>query len=148
MELADQSPTSSAADVNKLSGAIHPIPKSPQEQLPCSPHDAYYCSRARWHRRDGAGDIAEVLRPHVHEIREILDTSNISLGLEAVFKTRTGGLQRWLQSICDDVVDLSSERRFATPVARGPDVNLGVEGAVRPERHVAGDEDEIVRRHC
>jgi hypothetical protein len=40
MELAEQSPTSSAADVNKLSCAI-PIPKSPQEQLPCSPHDAY-----------------------------------------------------------------------------------------------------------
>jgi hypothetical protein len=41
MELAEQSPTSSAADVNKLSCAIHPIPKSLQEQLPCSPHDAY-----------------------------------------------------------------------------------------------------------
>src|SRR5580704_16076556 len=39
--LQKQSPTSSAADVNKLSSAIHPIPKSPQEQLPCSPHDAY-----------------------------------------------------------------------------------------------------------
>src|SRR5208282_194601 len=36
MELAEQSPTSSAADVNKLSCAIHPIPKSLQEQLPCS----------------------------------------------------------------------------------------------------------------
>jgi hypothetical protein len=41
MELAEQSPTSSAADVNKLSCAIHSIPKSPQEQLPCSPHDAF-----------------------------------------------------------------------------------------------------------
>src|SRR5271163_4889791 len=41
MELAEQSPTSSAADVNKLNCAIHPIPKSLQEQLPCSPHDAY-----------------------------------------------------------------------------------------------------------
>jgi hypothetical protein len=41
MELAEQSPTSSAADVNKLSCAIHPIPKSLQEQLPCPPHDAY-----------------------------------------------------------------------------------------------------------
>ena len=28
MELAEQSPTSSFADVNKLSCAIHPIPKS------------------------------------------------------------------------------------------------------------------------
>jgi hypothetical protein len=34
MELAEQSPTSSAADVNKLSCAIHPIPKNLQEQLP------------------------------------------------------------------------------------------------------------------
>jgi hypothetical protein len=41
MELAEQSPTSGTADVNKLSCAIHPIPKSLQEQLPCSPHDAY-----------------------------------------------------------------------------------------------------------
>jgi hypothetical protein len=41
MDLAEQSPTSSAADVNKLSCAIHPIPKNLQEQLPCSPHDAY-----------------------------------------------------------------------------------------------------------
>src|SRR5207248_3005831 len=39
------------------------------------------CVILRWHRRDGAGNIAEVLRPHVHEIREILNTSNISLGL-------------------------------------------------------------------
>jgi hypothetical protein len=63
MELAKQSPTSSAADVNKLSCAIHPIPKSLQEQLPCSPHDAYcrahaptpqsarsVCGRAATHR--------------------------------------------------------------------------------------------------
>jgi hypothetical protein len=48
MELAEQSPTSSAADVNKLSCAIHPIPKSLQEQLPCSPHDAYF-HLAHWH---------------------------------------------------------------------------------------------------
>src|SRR4029077_10803481 len=41
IELAKQSPTSSAADVNKLSCAIHPIPKSLQEQLPCSPHDVF-----------------------------------------------------------------------------------------------------------
>jgi hypothetical protein len=39
MELAEQSPTSSAVGVNKLSCAIHSIQKS--EQLPCSPHDAY-----------------------------------------------------------------------------------------------------------
>ena len=31
MELAEQSPTSSFADVNKLSCAIHSIQKSPQE---------------------------------------------------------------------------------------------------------------------
>jgi hypothetical protein len=41
MELAEQSPTSSAAEVNKRSCAIHSIPKSLQEQLPCSPHDPY-----------------------------------------------------------------------------------------------------------
>jgi hypothetical protein len=41
MELAEQSPTSRAANVNKLNCAIHPIPKSLQEQLPCSPHDAH-----------------------------------------------------------------------------------------------------------
>ena len=44
MDLAEQSPTSSAADVNKLSCAVHPIPKSLQEQLPCSPHDGYFSS--------------------------------------------------------------------------------------------------------
>lgn len=52
MELAEQSPTSSAADVNKLSCAIHPIPKSLQEQLPCSPHDAFHISTP-WRDPDG-----------------------------------------------------------------------------------------------
>lgn len=52
MELAEQSPTSSAADVNKLSCAIHPIPKSLQEQLPCSPHDAYRRGEASDRRRE------------------------------------------------------------------------------------------------
>ena len=33
MELAEQSPTSSFADVNKLSCAIHSIQKSPQDFL-------------------------------------------------------------------------------------------------------------------
>jgi hypothetical protein len=43
------------ADVNKLSCAIHSIPKSLQEQLPCSPHDAYVQSSrpgpSRWQPR-------------------------------------------------------------------------------------------------
>jgi hypothetical protein len=47
MDLEEQSPTSSAVDVNKLSCAIHPIPKSLQEQLPCPPHDAYGLSARR-----------------------------------------------------------------------------------------------------
>jgi retron-type reverse transcriptase len=47
MELAEQSPTSSAADVNKLGCAIHSIPKSPQEQLPCSPHDAFDATKTK-----------------------------------------------------------------------------------------------------
>src|SRR5437588_8616254 len=44
-------------------------------------------------------------------------------------------------------MDLAAERRLAAPVAVRADINLRVESAVRPERHVAGDEDEIVRRH-
>jgi hypothetical protein len=45
MELAALSPTSSAADVKRPSCAIHLIPKSLQEQLPCSPHDVCLPSR-------------------------------------------------------------------------------------------------------
>jgi hypothetical protein len=69
------------------------------------------------------------------------------LGLEAVLQRRTRSFQRRLQPFGDDVMYLATERSLAAPIASRRDIDLGVKGAVGAKRHIAGDEDEIARRH-
>jgi hypothetical protein len=101
----------------------------------------------RWHEGNSTRYVVEMLRPHIHEIGEILNAANIGLGLEAVLQGRTRSFQRRLQPFGDDVMYLATERSLAAPIASRRDIDLGVKGAVGAKRHIAGDEDKIARRH-
>jgi hypothetical protein len=85
-----------------------------------------------------------VLRPHVHEIREILDAPDVGLGLEAVLEGGAGGLERRFEPLLDRVVDLAAEAGLAAPLRARPDAHRGRQLAGVEQRHVAGDEHEVI----
>ena len=64
-----------------------------------------------------------------------------------MLERRSGGLERGLEPLLDGVVHLAAETGLAAPARGRPDADRGRQLAGVEQRHVAGDEHEVVDRH-